>query len=335
MMDILGIHFAATERAAFAIILLFLITLTMLFHARRSRRVVGALAAASQQKNMLKNYQLWRRLLKYGLLFISYSFLGIALLRPQWNLKNQVVEQEGRDILIALDISRSMLAEDESPNRLEFAKEKIKKLLYNLSCDRVGLMIFSGATVLQCPLTTDYSTFFMFLNQLGVETISSNTTSLDSAVIKAVDVFKSMPERKSKIFCLFTDGEDFSDNLSGVKEQARKEGISIFTVGVGSEHGAPIPIINNAGMRVGLEKDEDGSVVMSQLNESVLRELSDKSGGRYVHAVDSDKDIQQLISWVQEFETDRLESKSVNRLEEQYPYFVFISFVCLLLEWIL
>lgn len=317
------------------LLMLFLVFKVLGFHFYRSKKVVGRLASAFQQKNILKNYQPWRRGLKYGLLFIAFIFLGIVFLRPQWDLKNQVVEQEGRDILIALDISRSMLAEDESPNRLEFAKEKIKKLLYNLSCDRVGLMIFSGSTVLQCPLTTDYSTFFMFLNQLGVETISSNTTSLDSAVIKAVDVFKSMPERKSKIFCLFTDGEDFSDNLAGVKERARQEGISIFTVGVGSEHGAPVPILNNSGMRVGLEKNKDGSVVMSKLNESVLRELSDKSGGKYIHAVESDQDIQELISWVQEFETDTLESKKINRLEEQYPYFIWVSFACLLLEWVL
>lgn len=335
MMDIFGIHFARFGAIQFVGILLYLFVQTLFFHARKSKRVVGQLASVSHQKNILKNYQLWRRALKYGLKTSSFLFLLIAFLQPQWDLKDMIVEQEGRDILIALDISRSMLAEDQSPNRLEFAKEKIKKLLYNLSCDRVGLMIFSGSTVLQCPLTTDYSTFFMFLNQLGVETISSNTTSLDSAVVKAVDVFKSMPDRKSKIFCLFTDGEDFSDNLSGVKEQARQEGISIFTIGVGSEHGAPIPVLDNLGARIGLEKDESGSVIMSQLNESVLQELSDKSGGRYVHATDSDEDIQQLISWVQGFETDLLESRQVNRFEEQYPYFVIVSFMCLLLEWIL
>ena len=260
----------------------------------------------------------------------------IALLRPQWDMKDQVVEQEGRDILIAIDISRSMLAQDYQPNRLEFAKEKIKKLLYNLSCDRVGLMLFSGTTLMQCPLTTDYSTFFMFLDQLDADTISSSTTALDNAVIKAIDVFQSMPERKTKIFCLFTDGEDFSDNLGRVKERAAKENVSIFTIGIGSEHGAPIPVINrNTGVQVGLEKEKDGSIVMSRLHESVLKELSEKSGGHYIRAVESESDIKELISYVETFEMDRLEDRKVNRLEEQYPYFVGISFISLLLEWIL
>jgi Ca-activated chloride channel family protein len=335
MIDIFKINFAHQSAVYFLAMVLFIFLYILISHARKSRRVVLFLAGAQQEKKVLKGYQQWRRLLKYSLYFTSFFFLAVALLRPQWDLKNQIVEQEGRDILIALDISRSMLAEDLAPNRLEFAKEKIKKLLYNLSCDRVGLMIFSGATVMQCPLTTDYSTFFMFLDQLGTETISSNTTTLDSAVIKAIDVFRSMPERKSKIFCLFTDGEDFSDNLGRVKEVAHQEGISIFTIGIGTEHGAPIPVLNNMGVRIGLEKDEHGQIIMSQLNASILRELSDKSGGIYIQAVDSDTDIQELITHVERFETDQLESRKLNRLEEQYPYFVAVSFISLLLEWIL
>lgn len=335
MKSLYGIEFAAWHNLSFLGIMLFLLFGFVCFHVIRSRRVVAALAGGSGQKGILKHYQVWRRLLKYLLFFGGVVFLMLALLQPQWDLKDQVVEQEGRDILIGIDISRSMLAQDYKPNRLEFAKEKIKKLLYNLSCDRVGLMLFSGTTVMQCPLTSDYSTFFMFLDQLDSETISASTTALDNAVIKAVEVFQSMPTRKTKIFCLFTDGEDFSDNLGRVKEQAAQEGISIFTFGVGTEHGAPIPILNRYGMQVGLEKDDNNSVVMSKLNEPVLIDLAEKSGGKYIRAIESEKDIKQLISLVHAFETDQLDDKKINRLEEQYPYFVGVSFLCLLLEWIL
>ena len=335
MMNIFGIEFAAESNVTLLGASLCAVICLLLYHAYKSRAIVRSLASNSHKKFVLKNYQLWRRIIKYSLFVVAFSFLSLALLQPQWDKKDQVVEQEGRDILIAVDISRSMLAQDQEPNRLEFAKEKIKKLLYNLSCDRVGLMLFSGTTVMQCPLTTDYSTFFMFLDQLDAETISSSTTSLDSAVVEAVKLFESMPERKTKIFCLFTDGEDFSDDLAGVKEKAAKAGVSIFTVGIGSTHGAPVPIINRHGMQVGLEKDAQGKIVMSKLNESVLRGLSEKSGGRYIHAVDSEDDVKQLISYVQSFEADKLEDKKINQFEEQYPYFIAVSFFCLLLEWIL
>lgn len=335
MMNIFGIEFAAWKNLPLLGVAFFGVIFLLLYHAYKSRYIVQALAFGTQRKNILKNYQSWRRILKYSLFVIAFLFVLVALLRPQWDLKNQVVEQEGRDILIAIDISRSMLAQDVSPNRLEFAKQKIKKLLYNLSCDRVGLMLFSGATVIQCPLTTDYSTFFMFLDQLDAETISAGTTSLDSAVIKAVALFESMPERKTKIFCLFTDGEDFSDNLTGVKEKAIQAGVSIFTIGVGTTHGAPIPVLDRQGVQIGLEKDADDTIIMSQLNENVLRGLSEKSGGKYIHAVESENDIKQLIALVEGFESSKMDNKNINRLEEQYPYFIIISFFCLLLEWIL
>ena len=335
MMKIYGIEFASWQHLLLLGTFVCVVACLLLYHFYKSGRIVALLVCATRQKDVLKNYQLWRRVLKYGLFLLSFLFLTIALLRPQWNLKNQIVEQQGRDILIAIDISRSMLAQDVKPNRLEFAKEKIKKLLFNLSCDRVGLMLFSGTTTVQCPLTTDYPTFFMFLDQLDVETISSSTTALDNAVVEAVKVFSSMADRTSKIFCLFTDGEDFSDNLAEVKNQAVQAGVSIFTIGVGSRHGAPIPIINNRGEQIGLEKDETGSIVMSQLNEDLLKDLSEKCGGKYIHAVDSEDDIKELITLVKAFEMSQLEDKKVNRLEEQYPYFVAISFICLLLEWIL
>jgi Ca-activated chloride channel family protein len=335
MMKIYGIEFAAAQKLLFLGLFFSLFIAFLLYHLYVSNRIVRSLVSTTRQQNVLTHYQWWRRAIKYGLFLAAVFFVSVALLRPQWDLKDQTVEQHGRDILIAVDISRSMLAQDIKPNRLEFAKEKIKRLLYNLSCDRVGLMLFAGTTTVQCPLTNDYSTFFMFLDQLDVETISSSTTALDNAIAEAVNVFDRMPERKSKIFCLFTDGEDFSDNLAAVKDQAAAAGVSIFTIGVGSEHGAPIPVLDNRGVQIGLEKDETGAVVMSQLNESVLQDLAEQCGGKYIHAVESEEDVKELIALVEKFEADRLADKKINRLEEQYPYFVAIGFICLLLEWIL
>lgn len=298
-------------------------------------KAISKLAPQKFRSFLIKNASLVRNSIKTLLFFVGFAFLMLALLQPQWDKKEEVVQQEGRDLLIALDISRSMLGQDEKPNRLDFAKQKIKKLLYNLSCERVGLILFSGTTVVQCPLTTDYAAFFMFLDQIDAETISSGTTSLDQAIRQAMSIFDAMTTKKTKLLCLFTDGEDFSTNLSGIKEKAAGQGLSIFTFGIGSEHGAPIPIIDQNGKQVGFEKNSDGSIVMSKLNVGVLKNLSTQTGGKYIQAVDSDKDVYELIQFVDSFEKDKLEDKTVDRLQEKYPYFVMVSFVFFVLEWLL
>lgn len=298
-------------------------------------KVLKQLVPKKFRSLILKNGSQFRYIIKTILFFIGIICLFLAVLRPQWDKKEEIVEQEGRDLLIALDISRSMLAQDEKPNRLEFAKEKIKKLLYNLSCERVGLILFSGATILQCPLTTDYAAFFMFLDQIDAETISSGTTALDQAIRQAVAVYDTMSEKKTKLVCLFTDGEDFSSNLAGIKEKAAQQGLSIVTFGIGTEHGAPIPILDQQGRQVGFEKTLDGSVIMSKLNEGILKNLSKQTGGQYFHATESDKDIKDVITLVESFEKDKLEDKTVGRLQEKYYYCVAISFFCFVLEWLL
>ena len=298
-------------------------------------QVARRLVSQKFKSLLLQNGSLIKRITKNILFLVGFVFLMIALLQPQWDKQEEVVEQEGRDLLIAVDISRSMLAKDVEPSRLEFAKQKIKKLLYNLSCERVGLILFSGTTVLQCPLTTDYAAFFMFLDQIDAETISSGTTSIDQAIRQALAVFDKLTTKKTKLLCLFTDGEDFSTNLSGIKEQAASQGLSIFTFGVGSEHGAPIPIIDQNGKQTGFEKDDQGNVIMSKLNEGILSNLSKKTGGKYIHATTSDHDVQELINSVDLFEKDKLEDKTIGRLQEKYYYFVAVSFVCFVLEWLL
>lgn len=333
--DLRMVHWAGVATLPYLFVILAFVAVCLTVKVVKFYKVLHLLVPVKFHSNMLKNGARIRNFLKITIFFIGILFLGLALLRPQWDKKEEVVEQEGRDLLIALDISRSMLGQDEKPNRLEFAKQKIKKLLYNLKCERVGLILFSGTTVLQCPLTTDYAAFFMFLDQIDAETISSGTTSLDQAIRQAIGVYDEMGDKKTKLLCLFTDGEDFSTDLSGIKEKAAKQGLSIFTIGIGSEHGASIPIVNRKGKQIGFEKNDDGSVIMSKLNEGILKNLSKQTGGKYFHAIESDQDIQELILSVESFEKDKLEDKSVERLQEKYHYFVIVSFICFALEWLL
>ncbi len=333
-MNMFGIYFAAEHNAIYLYSMIFWIAL-LGYRFVKSYKNLQCLVVPHYRSFMLKNYSLFYKIIKMCCMIIALFFLLVALLRPQWDKKEQKVSQEGRDVMIAIDISRSMLVQDVKPNRLEFAKEKIKKLLYNLSCERVGLIIFSGASFIQCPLTTGYGAFFLFLDQLDVDTIGTGTTALDKAIISALDVFESVPTRKTKLLVAFTDGDDFSSHLDGVQERVVQNNLSVFTVGLGTRHGGPIPILNELGHQIGWEKDDQGGIIMSCLNENLLRDISIQSGGKYVKAVDSDDDIQQLIKSINAFEKDMLEDTSFYAFEEQYPYSIAISFFFLILEWIL
>lgn len=329
------IHFAGLNNQTTALVLCFFVFLFIFFRFIKTQKSLSKLTLKKWRNLLILNASFFKLFIKAILFIIGFSFLMIALLRPQWNKKEEQVEQSGRDLLIAVDISRSMLAQDLKPNRLEFAKKKIKKLLYNLSCERVGLILFSGESVLQCPLTTDYAAFFMFLDNLDVEMISSGTTTIDGALLQAINIFESMPTKKTKLLCLFTDGEDFSTNLAEVKDKAAKQGIAIFTFGIGTTHGAPIPIIDEKGKRKGFEKDDKGTIIMSKLNDGILKDLAKQTGGKHFLTTKNDSDIKEFIKNVSLFETDSLGERSIERYQEQYPYFIAISFVCFAMEWLL
>ena len=329
-----GIHWASYDNFYMAFLLL-LILLLLMYRGMKNRRQRQLIVADRYIKFMMSNYSIAKKFIKSWMFFIGTAFLLGAFLRPQWGKQEQMVTQEGRDLIIAVDISRSMLAQDVKPNRLNFAKQKIKKLLYNLSCERVGLIVFSDSTIIQCPLTTDYAAFFLFLDQLDIDTISQGTTAIDQAIKTSLQVFESIPTRKTKLLIICTDGEDFSMDLQGVKDKVMQDGLSIFTVGIGTTHGAPIPILNEQAQQVGWEKDDRGHVIMSRLNESLLADVALQSGGKYIHAVAGDDDINLLINSINKFEKDTLEDKTFQALQEQYPYFIVISFICFALEWIL
>ena len=298
-------------------------------------RKIDRLAVAQWIDTLFIRYSRLRRYIKGLLFLVGMLFLFLALLHPQWGKKKESVAQEGRDLLIALDISRSMLAQDLKPNRLAFAKEKIQKLLQKLDTERVGLILFAGSAIIQCPLTTDRGAFNLFLNDVDASTIASGTTAIDQAIKKALEVFQGMPGKKTKLLAIFTDGEDYSTDLSALKKQAQKEGLTIFTLGVGTPQGAPVPIINQKGEQEGHEKDEQGNIVISRLNEGVLRSLAHDAGGTYMRITSDDADIDRILQKVRRFEKEQFEDRIFDRYEEQYPYFLGVSLLCLALEWVL
>ncbi len=333
--EFFGITWLSFSYWKYALGIVIILAAIVLWQHKKRITIIKTLVAPQWRSVLLPQFSLIKQIVKIMLTCIGVFALYLALLRPSWGKTEQQVEQKGRDLLIALDVSRSMLAQDRLPNRLDFAKTKIKRLIRKLECERVGLLIFSGSTMIQCPLTTDYSAFFMFLDQLDAETISSGTTALDKAIKKALEVFGGMAGKKHKLLAIFTDGEDFSSNLAGIKQQALQDGMTIFTIGLGTPEGAPIPIVNEKGESVGHQRDEKGAVVISRLNEGILRAVADESGGIYLRAQEGDQDINTLIAKVQQFEKEVFEDKQISNLQERYPYFVAVAFICFMLEWLL
>ncbi len=334
MSELMGIHWAGADRVIFVPI--FLVLIFLIFrNYNRLRGAATQLANAVHQKTIFKNFSPRRLLLKSLCLATGLVCIFIALLQPQWGKKEQTIIQEGRDVLIVLDISRSMLAKDMTPTRLDFAKLKIRNLLARLNSERVGLIVFSGSAFVQCPLTSDTAAFLMFLEHVDTETMSSGTTSLDAALTKTLEVFGTAAGRKNKLVVLLTDGEDFSLNMNAVQQKAIQEQLNLFALGVGTSEGAPIPKLNLDGTPSGHEVDESGNIVLSILNEKMLQQLCSSLHGHYIKATYDDGDINQLVGRIARYEKETFEDKKMSLFHDQYPWLLGMAWILLALEWIL
>ena len=333
-MDIFGIHWAGIDRIVYTPLVILLIVF-IIKHSRTLAAAATSLAHKKYAHIIFKGFSARKQRAKGILLSLSIVFVLLALLQPQWGTIEQTIAQEGRDVLIVLDISRSMKAQDLKPTRLDFAKLKIRNLLPKLSCERVGLIVFSGSAFVLCPLTADHAAFLTFLDNVDTEIISSGTTALDTALSKTLEVFASLPTKKNKLVMLLTDGEDFSAHLSTTQEQTIQENVHLFALGVGTPEGAPIPKFDPAGNPAGHETDEKGNIVLSALNETLLQNLCSALHGQYVRARYDDSDIGAIAHKISSYEKEKFEDKQLSLFQDQYPWFLAIAWICLALEWIL
>ena len=229
-----------------------------------------------------------KQIIKAVLLVLVFTFSLLALMRPQWGFKWQKINRKSLDILIAIDTSKSMLAVDVKPNRLERSKLAVKDLLKKLKGDRVGLIAFSGTAFLQCPLTSDYNGFAMALDDLNPTSIPRGGTSISSAIRVAMNSYEGEgDENKYKILILITDGEDHEGNPVKTAEEAAKKNVRIFCIGIGTTEGDLIQIVDKTGKRTFL-KDLKGNIIKTRLNETVLKQLAVATNGMYVRSSGAD-----------------------------------------------
>ncbi len=272
-----------------------------------------------------------RQKLKVFMLILALFFLLFSLARPQFGTRMAMLKRKGVDIIIALDTSLSMLAEDMKPNRLEKAKREVDGLIDRMKGDRVGLVAFAGASFVQCPLTLDHSAAKMFLDIIDTDLIPRPGTAIGSAILTSVKAFEQT-ERKFKVLVLITDGEDHQSNPIEAAKTAAKEGIRVYTIGIGSVQGEPIPIRDEKGKVLQFKKTRDGEVVVSRLDEMTLQKIALETGGKYYHATPGEMELDKIYDEISRMEKKELEGKLLTQYEDRYQYFLIFSLIFLTIE---
>lgn len=265
-----------------------LVFLICVYGMRRRRKILAAFCDVGDLKNLSPMFSLKRRWVKYSLIFLSLLFMAMALSGPQYGFKWQEIERKGVDLFIAIDCSKSMLASDIKPTRLERAKREIYDLLSMLEGDRAGLVAFAGTAFVQCPLTLDYSAFHMFMNALGPDYLPLGGTDIAGAIEAALDGF-SEKEDTEKALIIITDGESTGGDPLEAAKEAKKRGVKIFCIGVGSDDGIPVP--DSEG---GFKKDNQGKIILTRIDEKSLKDIAALTGGIYVRSVAGDMDLDRI-----------------------------------------
>ena len=271
---------------------------------------------------------------KFVLLFVSYLLLVIGLSNPQIGSKYEEVKRQGVDLIIALDVSNSMLAEDIRPNRLNRAKQAIGKLIDNLHDDRLGIVIFAGDAYLQLPFTSDYAAAKLFLATVDNKSIQTQGTAIGAAINTAV---KALPKGgvRNKAIIVITDGENHEDDAIEEAKSAKQLGIFVHTLGIGSEVGAPIPDINENGERLGFKKDDGGTTVISRMNPQMLAEVAAAGGGKFVQSSTSDIGLDELFIQINAMQKTDFGTKTFTDYEDRFQWFLGVSLLILLIEFMM
>ena len=318
------IHFAQAQYLflIFLIPVFFLIQALLVRLRRRKIRKFGDEKLVEQLMPSYSKSKVWVRLTLFS---IGFFFFAIGLSRPQIGARLKEQEIKGAEIIIAIDVSNSMLAEDYSPNRLDRAKLAVSRLVDKLRDDRIGLVIFAGTSFVQLPVTTDYVSAKMFLNTIDTGSIPIQGTAMGDAITTCIRSFSQQSD-KSRAIILITDGENHEDDPVAAAKQAAEMGIKVFTIGVGSPEGKPIP------MNGELLKDKDGEIVVSRLDEDVLKEVAQAGNGAYVRAGNSEFGLNPIIEDLKKLEDEKYNSIVFEEFDEQFMYFLGIAFFFFVLE---
>ncbi len=302
-----------------------------LYTFKQKKRTLEQFVGKELFKTLINSVSIKKQRVKPLLIILSILFLILAIIQPKWGFHWEEVKRKGIDIIIALDVSKSMLADDIKPSRLERAKIEIKSLINTLKGDRIGLVAFAGSAFLQCPLTLDYSAAKLFLDNIDIESIPRGGTDIGGAIKKAVGAFEGR-EKKHRALILITDGEDHKERVMDAVEEARKKGVVIYTIGIGRQEGAPIPIRDEKGNKRYV-RDKSGNIVLSKLDTVLLQKVALMTGGKKGTIGAGAFPLEDIYrDEISKMEKKELESKRHKRFENRFQWPLAIAIILLFLE---
>ncbi len=267
---------------------------------------------------------------RFSLFLLAFALLLIAAANPQTGGRLTEVKVEGIDMIIALDVSNSMNAEDITPTRLERSRQAISQLIDRMKNDRIGMIVFAGDAYVQLPITSDFSAAKMFLNTITTDLVQTQGTDIASAIELAQKSFNETNSKK-KALVIITDGESHESDPIGPAKQAAEQGIIIHTIGMGSEGGSPIPEIIN-GRKEGYKKDREGNTVITKLNEEILTQIAEEAGGIYIRANNSEAGLNTIFRHIQGMEKQKMGTKVYTEFESRYQPFLAVAILLLVLQ---
>ena len=268
--------------------------------------------------------------LKVIMVALGLSFLIISLVNPKMGTKLKTIKRQGVDVVFALDVSKSMLAEDIAPNRLEKSKQIISKIIDKLGSDRVGIIIYAGNAYPLLPITTDHAAAKMFLQNANPDMVSSQGTAINEA-LKLAKSYYDDDDQTNRYLFVISDGEDHEENVSYLAEEATKEGIKIYTIGVGTSKGSPIPI-KREGTLIGYKKDRKGEVVITQLNDKTLKTIASDGKGEYLYGDNTTKTVDYIDELLLAADKKEFETKQFSDYKDQFQWFIALGLLFLIFD---
>lgn len=297
-------------------------------HTKRKRRQLVEFGDPELLAHLMPDASKSRPIWKFCLLMVALVLLIVAAARPQFGQKEKTIKRQGIEVMVALDISNSMLAEDVAPNRLDRAKQMLSKMMDNMVDDKVGLVVFAGEAFTQLPITCDYVSAKMFLNTTSPALIQSQGTAIGAALRTAIASFGTAESEAGRAIVLITDGENHEDDAVAMAKQAYERGIQVFVIGIGKPEGSPIPMVGSNDYM----KDRNGQVVVSRLNEEMCQQIAAAGHGVYVRCDNTNTAMRALQNELNELATAELETTVYADYNEQYQSFVLVALLFLVIE---
>ena len=294
------------------------------------KRIQKSFGSAVVLKRLSPDLSFFKSSLKFITLCLAVGFLMIGLINPKIGTKLETIKREGVDIVFAIDVSKSMLAEDVAPNRLEKSKQLVTQIINNLASDRVGIIAYAGKAFPQLPITTDYASAKMFLQSMNTDMLSSQGTAINEAIELSRNYFDD-EEQTNRVLIIISDGEDHNDLSIEVAEAASEEGIKIYTIGVGSEKGGPIPLKRN-GVVMSYKKDQNNETVITKLNEETLRLIANEAKGGYINGSQTADVVEQIRAVLSAMDKKEFEAKEFAEYKDQFQWFLGIGLFFLILD---